>query len=192
MDDVVLDFMNGVLASFEREFDIRLPYGGDPWNIPDLVKHPVLVAAGYEDWWAWLRDREWLWATFSSVPGAIGGIKKLRQSGHYVECVTSKPEWAEHNVWKWLGKWRPPFNRVTITSPGVPKLSATDAKLIIDDRLETCLDFVNAGRWAIFFNRAVQPRRLPKVPSPEKLLQARSWAGVLRAVDRAVQKDGAP
>ena len=113
LDDVVLDFANGVLNAFETEFGETHPYDGDPWG-PSMVaftKHPTLLAAGYKSWWDWLRARDWLWSNFPAVPGAIGGLQTLRHQGHYLECVTSKPEWAEPQVWKWLGKWRAPFNR---------------------------------------------------------------------------------
>jgi len=181
LDDVTLEFMHGVLHAFETEYGVKVDYDGASWG-PRAVaftKHPLLLESGYKNWWGWLRDREWLWAQFPAVPGAIGGIKRLRAAGHYVEAVTSKPEWAEHNVWKWLGRWRPAFHRVTIVSPGQAKLDFTEAKVIIDDKYETCLDFAANGRYGIWFDRATPSRPSPHTP---RLLQATDWEHVITIV----------
>lgn len=156
MDDVLVEFYSGVVASIEKEFGVVADWDGAPWG-PKAVylsnEHPVWKENGYENWWGWLRARDWLWAGFDAVDGAIGGMQTLRTQGHFVEIVTSKPEWAEHIVWKWLGKWRPPADRVSITKPGQRKVEHTGADLIIDDKYETCEDFVNAGRHAVWFDR---------------------------------------
>lgn len=156
LDDVVLDFFPSVLAAFKREYGVEVPFDGQPWGsmAQAFTKHEMFLESGYKSWWDWLRDREWLWATFPAVPGAIGGVKRLRAAGHYVECVTSKPEWAEHNVWKWLGKWRPAFNRVTVVTNGQRKVDFTDADVMVDDKVETCVQFAEAGRHAILFDRS--------------------------------------
>lgn len=178
LDDVTVDFMKNVFDCFEREFGVRPEWNGAPWGreAVALYKHPLLLAAGYKDWWGWLRARDWLWGIAPAVPGAIGGISTLRARGHYVEAVTSKPEWAEPQVWRWLGKWRPPFEAVTITKHGQSKADATRADIIIDDKLETCIDFTTDGREAVWFNRATDAG-LP--PSTVGLHMARSWAEVL-------------
>lgn len=177
LDDVVLDFMPSVMGAFYKEYGERPEFDGAPWgqDAVAFTKHPLLLESGYSSWWEWLRDREWLWATFPAVPGAIGGVKRLRNAGHYVECVTSKPEWAEHNVWKWMGKWRPAFNRVTIVGSGERKIGRTDADLVVDDKLETCRDFASSGRLAVWFNRG------PFMHPPD-VFQAEDWRGVVAHV----------
>lgn len=111
LDDVTVDFVGGLLRSYELEFGEHITVDEDGTWGPGMVKFmkgtDALRAAGYKSTWDWLRDREWLWATFPAIEGAIGGIATLRAQGHYVEAITSKPGWAEHNVWKWMGKWRP-------------------------------------------------------------------------------------
>jgi deoxypyrimidine-specific 5' nucleotidase type C protein (NT5C) len=153
LDDVVLDFMPSVMETFYREYGERPEFDGS-WGArtTEFYKHPLLLASGYKSWWDWLRDRDWLWSTFGAVPGAIGGIKQLRAAGHYVECVTSKPEWAEYNVWKWLGKWRPAFHRVTVVTNGQCKADFTAADVIVDDKMENCQAFMERGRQAIYFS----------------------------------------
>lgn len=177
LDDVTVNFWPGVLDAFEVEFGIRLP-DMHPWSdeAKAFAKHPMFVEAGFKDWWGWLRDREWLWARFPAVPGAIGGIAALRRRGWYVEAVTSKPKWAEHNVWKWLGHYRPPFNQVTIITNGQNKVDFTDAQVIVDDKMETCQSFNAAGRGAIIFDRYHQHDDADLSPY---LRQAQDWDAVL-------------
>jgi len=150
---VVVDFVGGLIRAVNLEYGTHLTKEDiNGWDL-----HPVLDPIIGRSFWAWLRDREWLWANFDVIPGAIGAIDTLRRQGHYVEMVTSKPEWAEHNVWKWLGKWRPAFNRVTIVGIDKNKSEATDADLLIDDKPMNCLDFINSGRQSLLF---AQPHNL--------------------------------
>jgi len=187
MDDVCLDFVNSVMDTFYREYGVYPDYDGQSWGKKAVAfyTHPLFRESGYKSWWEWLKDRDWLWSTFPAVPGAIGGIKRLRESGHYVECVTSKPEWAEFNVWKWLGKWRPAFHRVTIVNSDRKerKVDATEARLIIDDKLETCLEFVAAGRRAIWFNPSKVQDQWFNVPITDRLVQVWTWDDIIHAVD---------
>lgn len=175
MDDVLVEFYSGVVDCIYKEFGFMADWDGDPWGETAVYlsnQHPVWKENGYENWWGWLRARDWLWAGFDAVDGAIGGMQTLRTQGHFVEVVTSKPEWAEHIVWKWLGKWRPSVDRVTITKPGQRKVDMTEADLIIDDKWQTCEEFVAAGRRAIWFDR-----------SEGQYDRRRNLSGVQRATD---------
>lgn len=182
MDDVTVNFFPNVLDCFEREFGERPVYDGTPWGEDAIAftKHPKLLAAGYTSWWDWLRERDWLWGIAPAVPGAIGGITTLRSRGHYVEALTSKPRWAEPQVWRWLGKWRPPFQRVTIidAAQGQKKTAASTADVMVDDKLATCVEFVKDGRLAIWFN--LGPHGLTV---REGLYEANSWDDVLRIAE---------
>src|SRR3989304_4519888 len=128
LDDVILDFGLGVRMAIETEYGIVVP-PFDKWEMHEILD-PILG----KSWWKWMRERDWLWPNFPAVQGAIGGLTHLRDHGHYLEIVTSKPEWAEFSVWKWVGKWRPPVNRITIVDMDTPKVSATDADVLIDDK----------------------------------------------------------
>lgn len=187
LDDTCLTFMGSVIEKFEGEYGVKVPYDDVPWG-EQAVKfgeHPLFAESGYEGWWDWLRDRDWLWATFPAIDGAIGGIKRLREAGHYIEAVTSKPVWAEHLVWQWVGKWRPAFNRVTIITNGMSKLDYTDAEVIVDDKLATCREFAEAGRTGIIFDRA---GAYSNEPAGRRLLQARDWNDVVFLVERVNER----
>ena len=180
MDDVVVDFVGGLCAAIRTEYDIELY----PEDITQWDLQPILDPIIGRNWWAWLREREWLWANFGVVPGALGSIDLLRREGHYMELVTSKPLWAEHNVWKWLGKWRPAFQQVTVTNPDHNKADWTDADIIIDDKMENCAGFIATGRKAILFTR---PHNANQVLIPP-LHRATGWHEV-RAIIREISNE---
>ena len=174
MDDVVVSFVPGVLKIIKKEYGVDIPIT----DIKQWDLHPILDPVIGRSWWSLLRDREWLWANFDVVEGAIGSIDRLRRDGHFMEMVTSKPDWAEYNVWKWLGKYRIPFNRVTIIGIDENKANATDADILIDDKPQNCLDFIEAGREAILFH--AEHNRF--VDAPKGLIRAKGWPEVVKII----------
>jgi len=151
LDGVILDFVGGILECVYTEYGVRIDKAQwDMWDPKDLL-NPIIG----QSWWKWMRERSWLWSHFPAIPGAIGTIEKLRRDGHYLEIVTSKPQWAEYNVWRWLGKWRVPVSRVTIVGDDGNKASATDAIALIDDKPENCVEWVESDdrRWTILLDR---------------------------------------
>lgn len=77
-------------------------------------------------------------------------------------------------MWKWLGKWRPPFQRVTIVDRQ-PKWTVTDATLLVDDKSQNCKEFVAAGRRAVLFTRE-HNRSYQNLA--DGVLRAYSWSDV--------------
>lgn len=149
LDDVVLDFVGGLRIALKKEYGVDIPEE----SITDFNLRPVLDPIIGRSWWDWMAERTWLWSNFPAVDGAIGTLDKLRRDGHYLELLTSKPKWAEHNVYQWLGKWRPPFQRVTIVGKDDVKADFTDADLLIDDKMENVNGFSDDGRKALLFSR---------------------------------------
>jgi hypothetical protein len=177
LDDCVVDFTNGIDACVKKEYGIELQRT-DPWDT--TLYEPF---GGSKGFWKWLRKRDWLWATFDAVDGAIGTIDRLRDAGLYCEAVTSKPEWAEPQVWQWLGKWRVPFHRVTImdSTKKQTKHESTEADFLMDDKLETCKAWAQTGRVAFFYD----PWWRLEDPFPENMLPIRSWADAFDTISEA-------
>ena len=177
MDDVVLDFVKGVLETVNRDFDANVkPEDITDWNFGQFI-NPII---GY-DWWEWLEGHAHVWGDkFKPVPGAIGGIVTLRRAGHYIEIVTSKPEWAEDATWDWFAKYKVRPHRLTLVPliDGVaPKKSeVTDARVLVDDRFENCEEFAAKGRAAILYNR---PHNLGYEKTPGGVERAADWSEVL-------------
>jgi 5'(3')-deoxyribonucleotidase len=152
-------------------------------SITDWDLHPILDPVIGHSFWKLLKDREWLWAGFPAIDGAIGHIGKLRDQGHYIELITSKPDWAEYNVYKWLGKWRLPIQRVTIVSLNDRKVDFTEADVLIDDKPENCEGFIKAGRKAILFNSHHNQSY-----HANGMVRAMDWPDVMRKIE-AMQLD---
>ncbi len=175
-DDVLVDYCGGLAHAVKTEYGVDVSF--DRWDLSSVLD-PVLG----EPWWEWMRDRDWLWANFPAVEGAIGSLRILRRKGYYLEIVTSKPEWAEYAMWRWLGKWRPPVQRVTIVDPKTPKWQVTEARLLVDDKPENVHDFRRAGRDAILFARP-HNREAQETHEAWGMPWARDWGEVLSWIER--------
>ena len=173
LDDVCLDFTGGLRAALKKEYNVEL----NEDDITDFNLGPFLNPIIGRSWWKWMRDREWLWANFSAVDGAMGALEVMHLKGHYLEILTSKPEWARHNVWKWIGKWRPPVDRVTIVGPEDKKVDFSDSMVLIDDKPQNIFDWEAAGRIGILFGRPYN-----KGSEAGAYYAPDGWKGVLDAV----------
>jgi len=177
MDDVCLDFVGGLIRAAKTEHNVDI----DPESITDFNLRPFLDPVVGQNWWKWLRERPWIWSeVFGPVNGAIGGIERLRREGYYLEIVTSKPQWAEPSVWRWLGKWRLPVQRVTIVDHAdkdLRKVDVTDARVIVDDKPENVQGFLDEGRRGIIFDRP--HNRSIALPGAER---AKDWSDVYAMV----------
>src|SRR6266542_1595805 len=182
-DDVVLDFFQGVIDSMALEFGVSL----DKRDCASWDKNPVKEFPwkdyGYDSWWDWMQKRDWLWATFKAVPGAVGGISRLRSQGHSVELLTAKPEWAEPQVWRWLGRWRLPVDRVTLVGLKQRKVDRSDADVLVDDKPENCVEFCEAGRRAVLFGQPWNESFL--FADYSGMGYADDWSGVIRQVSES-------
>lgn len=175
LDDVVLDFMGGVQRAVQKEYGVQVP-AFDKWEISETLD-PIIG----KSWWLWMRERDWLWPNFEAMDGSIGALAQLRSDGHYVEIVTSKPQWAEFAVWKWLGKWRPPVQRVTIVDTEdetITKLDVTDADVLIDDHIVNLIPFDKDGRLGLLFDR---PHNLG-VNVTGGIIRVHGWPSVIDTV----------
>ncbi len=185
LDDTILDFVNHVCSVLRMEYGVDLTPEDDiiEWNL-----NKVLDKIVGENWWNWWKERDWLWALAPAVPGAIGSIRTLHRSGHYLEIVTSKPEWARAQTWRWIGKWRPEVDRITIVpfevNARVGKHEVSQATLLVDDKPSTCYDWIADAPWrrAILFDR---PHNA-KAPMGDirQMLRANGWQEVIACIHK--------
>ncbi len=177
LDDVVLAFGDGVREAVAKEYGVQVPeFRG--WNGIGESIDPIIGRS----WWEWMEERDWLWAHFDVMPGAIGGLSMLRERGHYVEILTTKPLWAEYAVWKWLGKWRPPVQRVTIVGleNSDVKAELTEADVIVDDNADNIYPFIEDGRMGILYDR---PHNQEAQLLDHAMYRAMDWRQVVALVD---------
>lgn len=179
LDDVVLDFVQGVLDTVNRDFGANVqPEDIKSWEFGQYIDHII-----GKPWFEWLEGHANIWGDkFKPVPGAIGGIEKLRRAGHYIEIVTAKPAWAEDATWDWLAKYKPRVHRLTIVP--VEHISnkhlITEADVLVDDKYENCRDWALDGRPAILYNR---PHNAHYGEPPDGVIRAADWQDVLGILD---------
>jgi uncharacterized HAD superfamily protein len=171
LDGVALDFVGGICDSLRKEYGAEIR----PEDITEYDLGPVLNPIIGRSWWSWLEQRDWLWALFPAIDGAVGSVDQLRRAGHHLELVTAKPPWAEFAVWKWMGRWRLPVHAVTIVPVQANKAKATTADVLIDDHARNCDEFTRDGRRAVLFSQPYNAREL----LPPRTHRANGWSHVL-------------
>ena len=178
LDDVVLDFVAGILETVNRDFGSDLtPDDINDWRFGQFIDEII-----GKPWFEWLEEHSWLWAQkFKPVKGAIGGIEKLRRAGHYVEIVTTKPVWAEDATWEWLARYKPRVHRLTLVPmEGKEKHELTDADLLIDDKFENCEAWAADMRPALLYNR---PHNLNYRNVPTGVVRVSDWNEILTVIE---------
>lgn len=178
VDDVILDFGGRVIKTVNKEYGQSLQLEDiTSWNLNELLD-PILG----EDWWVWWEERSWLWADASAIDGAIGGLRTLHQRGHKIELLTAKPDWARAGLSQWLGKWQPYYDRITVgpARPAMNKAEWSSADILIDDKPSNCIEFVDAGRMAILFDRPHNQKESVPPPIP----RAKNWGQVLTFMEQ--------
>jgi len=174
LDDVILDFAGQLRHAIEVEYDVTLPEF-NKWEISELM-NPVIGRS----WWDWLRARPGIWAAAKPVRGALGSLGRLRLEGHYLEILTSKPDWAELSTWLWIGKWHPPVQRVTIVNlKQERKVDVSDADLLIDDKPQNCIEWAEDGRPALCFT---QPYNRD-LKLPVGVMRVDNWKAIMSVLE---------
>lgn len=172
----MIDFVPHLARCVRTEFGVEM----DDTKWESIETAVDWRAYGYKSWWSWLKQRDWLWALAPAIPGSIGGVQWLRANGHRPELLTAKPDWAEPQVHRWLGRWRPSFERTNIVGVKANKPSCSDADVLIDDRVQNVEQWVKSddSRTAILFG---QPWNQDWDPQP-RIIRASGWQATLEAV----------
>lgn len=179
LDDVTIDFVPHIARCIWTEFAVKI----DATKWDSVETDMDWRAFGYKSWWEWLKARDWLWALAPAIPGSIGGIQWLRANGHRPELLTAKPSWAEPQVHRWLGRWRPAFERTNIVEVKASKPAMSDADVLVDDRLPNCEAWVASDptRFAVLY---AQPWNEDFVLAPAaRIVRAHGWPAVLTTIE---------
>jgi 5'(3')-deoxyribonucleotidase len=176
MDDVLVEFYSDILYMASKDLGLSLSYEGTTdWDDTDLKR--AVFSQG--SWWDWLEENWMLWATCPPVEGALKGVRQLRDLGHRVDLLTSKPAWAEKVVWDWLKVYKPAVQGVTIVPPGAPKSAFSEAWLLVDDNPENIRSWLRTGRPAIVFDRPWNQEEIPRAR------RVRSWPELVDVIGAA-------
>ena len=115
LDGVVADFNAGWIRLHDQEFGSGLdPAMVQTWDgLADL--------AGFSDmraFWAWAKgsdERPSIFRHLDPYPGALDTLRRLRRAGHEIVIVTTKPEWAVSDTFRWLADHEMPTREVHIS-----------------------------------------------------------------------------
>lgn len=188
LDDVCMEFFSSVCWAIAEAFPeenldpIRMYEETTDWvnnPVKDLRIFGEDIYGNQSTWWDWLKANDRLWAKFYPVHDSISGVRLLREAGHWVEAVTSKPQWAEWVVWEWQKQYQYQFNAIIIVPTGMSKLEASSADLLIDDRTSAIQEWDEAGRYGLLYTR----------PWNREAPGCKTWLGFDGVVDVVEQID---
>lgn len=115
LDGVVADFNTGWMQLHADEFGSELlPDMVDSWNCLDRI-------GGFGDmseFWAWASPkahRRSIFRHLEPYPGAIESLGHLMKEGHSVVVVTTKPQWARTDTFRWLADVDLPTSEVHLS-----------------------------------------------------------------------------
>ncbi len=152
-----------------------LPGQSPSWTyIPDTISK--------FDWqWLWTEGvKLGLFRYGHMVTGARIGLQHLRDAGHEIVVVTHRPEQATSDTLDWVGHYFKdiPLAGLHILSDEAPK-STVKADLLIDDKMESCLEWRGTTREpAILFDHPWN-----RGSEEAGILRARDWKHVIEIVE---------
>lgn len=137
LDGVVVDFIGGAAAHYERWFGVALDpkkVNGSYAGIYDVSHFPSRA-----EFWAWADRVPNFWVDLPAIPGALGALYELeREYGHQFTIITARPESARAGTAEWVrSNW--PSAQMLPTIHHVPagsKGTIGEVQVYIDDSPE--------------------------------------------------------
>ncbi|MGQ0848869.1 MAG: 5' nucleotidase, NT5C type [Actinomycetota bacterium] len=113
LDGVVADFNAGWIRRYNLQYGTELGLDAvKAWDaIPSLTHFEGMGA-----FWRWARDHDGhsLFRHLDTYPGAVEALWELTRRRHQVVIITTKPPWAIHDTFAWIGQHRIPTREVHI------------------------------------------------------------------------------
>lgn len=111
LDGVVANFNHGWMDLHGQEFGSELdPAMVTTWD----GLHDVAGFDHMGQFWRWARgrDRPSIFRHLATYPGAMPALGRLRDAGHEIVILTSKPDWAISDTLAWLADVEMPTREV--------------------------------------------------------------------------------
>lgn len=112
LDGVVADFNAGWMKLHADEFGTELTSDlVDRWD----GLHQLGGFENMNEFWRWAQggeSRPSIFRHLEPYPEAIESLNRLRRSGHDIVIVTTKPDWARTDTFRWLADHALPTNEV--------------------------------------------------------------------------------
>ncbi len=129
LDGVVADFNAGWMKLHADEFGSELrPEMVDSWD----GLHDLGGFADMSTFWSWAKgseERASIFRHLEPYPGAIDSLRLLRKRKHRIVIVTTKPNWARVDTFRWLADHDLPTNEVHLAD----RKYEVDCDVYLDD-----------------------------------------------------------
>lgn len=167
LDGVVADFNAGWTKLHRDEF------GSDVHPASVTTWDGLAELAGFADmalFWEWAKgndDRPSIFRHLDPYPDAIPMLRRFREEGHRIVIVTTKPEWAVTDTFRWLADNDMPTTEVHISN----RKYEVDCDIYLDDSPWVLRDLLE-HRPAATVCRFVRPWNRPL----DGAVDVESWA----------------
>lgn len=156
LDGVVADFNAGWMQIHADEFGTQLDAGMvDTWD-------GLHRLGGFDDmraFWSWASPKEHRRSIFRHLepyPHALDSLRLLRRRGHRIVIVTTKPNWAHTDTFRWLADHEVPSTEVHLSD----RKYEVDCDIYLDDAPHV-LDELVEHRGTALICRFVRPWNRP-------------------------------
>lgn len=174
LDGVIADFNAGWIARYNAEFDADLlPEHVDVWEAPATLTH----FTNMREFWRWARTSGGgasIFRVLEPYPDALDALVRLAQH-HRVVIVTTKPAFAVHDTFEWIGEHRIPTTEVHI----VDDKASVDCDVYLEDADHNLVKLAAVHHDAVVC-RFVRPWNRPHAG----VVDIESWAEFESLVER--------
>jgi uncharacterized HAD superfamily protein len=172
-DGVLADFDKSMVDGYNRSFDADLEYK----QITHWDAFESLTGWTHDEWWDWVvKDHQRVFLDAPPLPGAVEGMRALKDAGHELAIISAKPKWAAGHMIEWLHQHEVPYDEIHITS----KKSLVICDVYIDDALHNVVDLLeNAGGLVIQYSAWPYVNEGKQIPGA---VYAKSWDRIINTV----------
>lgn len=113
LDGVVADFTTGWMHFYNTAYGTEL-------RVEDSVSWNGLIDLTHfnnmGEFWDWASDLEGrsVFSHLEPFPGAIEALNSLADDGHHIAVLTTKPDFAIHDTFEWLARYKLPTTEIHI------------------------------------------------------------------------------
>jgi len=168
LDGVVADFSSGWMARYNQQFGTKLSHDDVvEWDAPVSLTH----FENMDEFWGWFatagHQGRSLFAELDPYEGALDALHRFHNAGHQIIILTTKPDFAVSDTYRWLSEQRIPTREVHL----IDAKAEVDCDVYLDDADH------NLRALASRRNQSVVCRFVRSWNSPQLgTVDARSWA----------------
>jgi 5'(3')-deoxyribonucleotidase len=173
LDGVIADFNAGWIGLYNAEFGTSLAVEEvEVWNAPAALTH----FRSMSEFWSWSATAgggRSIFRDLEPFPDALDALGRLARR-HHVVIVTTKPSFAIHDTFEWIGERRVPTREVHI----VNDKSSVGCDVYLDDA-DHNLDAYRRVHPGALVCRYVRPWNRPR----DGIVDVEGWDQFERLVD---------